>query len=472
MGARNLTESIIKTIQKHNMLSPGDHVLAAVSGGADSVALLYGLLEVKEAFSLTVSACHVNHNLRGDASLGDAEFVKTLCRDLGLRLLSYSANIDSKGASLEEAARKARYFYLYEAAKSCGANKIALGHNENDNAETLLIRLCRGTGLKGAGGIPPVRKSGGESEEYTLIRPLIETSRYTIEKFLLEKDVSYRTDNTNFDPAFLRNNIRRNIIPALEEITPQAVSLLAKSARLLREEEALLDDLASGILRDCLSGNRLNTNLLSKTPETMQKRVIRSAIQKLHSLRDISSIHIEQILSLGTGKETHLPFGLIVRREYEFLVFISGGNKVEIEESPPFCYDIPLNAPIFIPAINRLISAYIMSYEEYLGKIPQTTSQDICTKHFNYDKITGSLQVRTRRPGDRITVSGVGTKKIKNEFSDRKIPKGRRDAIPLLAAGKDILWIIDESGLTNRAYAPEPGCKVLVIITKKECSLE
>jgi len=484
---------ILKTIQKYHMLSPKDHILVAVSGGADSVALLFGLLELREAFFLTLSVAHINHNLRGNESQKDADFVKSLCKDLDLPLFSYSADVKSvaksRGLSLEEAARQVRYSYLCKGAKACGAQKIALGHNQNDNGETLLLRLCRGTGLRGLGGIPPL----GERDGYKIIRPLIETDRDAIEAFVKAKEIPYRTDASNFDRVFSRNRIRHDIIPVLEKISPKATVQLAKSAELLREDEKLLDDLTAGLLEKCLypagefslkkclsqgevslpkgclsqeahfsqiphkENIRLHILTLLKTPEAMQKRIIRAALLRLGGLRDISQTHITQIINLATGqtgKETHLPGGLRARRDYEFLLLFFENST----ESKGFCFDIPIDTPVFIPALNRHIRASV--------KFPCTTSSvnssEMCTKYFNYDRINGTLQLRTRHFGDRIAIFGVGNKKLKDEFCDRKIPRDLRDTIPLLAIDRDILWIIGQDRVSG-AYMPEPNGKVLVV---------
>jgi len=169
------------SLEKHEMLRPPNSILIAVSGGADSTALLYSLADLREIRGLTLHAAHINHNLRGRESDEDAAFVKNLCESLGIPLYIYSADVkkEARGKSLEEAARTIRYAYLCQAAKACGANKIALGHNLNDNAETIILNLCRGTGLAGLGGIPPTREHKG----YTLIRPLIDTTREEIIDF-------------------------------------------------------------------------------------------------------------------------------------------------------------------------------------------------------------------------------------------------------------------------------------------------
>ena len=426
---------------KYEMINTADHVLAAVSGGADSVAMLYALCEIED---IVLSVCHINHNLRGEAALQDAEYVKKLCDNLNLPFFYYSVKVESDGLSLEEAARKIRYDYLYQCAKECGANKIAMGHNQNDNAETIIMRLCRGTGLRGLGGIPPIRDS--------IIRPLIETPRKDIEAFLNAKNIPYRTDATNFDRVYSRNRIRHDIIPAMEQINPQIVSTLSKSAALFREEEKLLLQLTADIIK---GGLHIPTML--KMPSALQKRVIRSALTDF-GLRDIEQQHISQIESLllsETGKETHLPRGIIARREYDYLQLYVQKE----EKSGGFCHDIPIDKTVFIPQTGATVRATIISYSTTLVE----NSINICTKYFNYDRIKDVLQLRTRRPGDRINLSGVGNKKLQDEFSDRKIPRANRDTIPLLATGSEILWIMDNKNRTSGAYIPQPGRQVLAV---------
>ena len=429
--------NIIKTANKYEMLSQGDEILVAVSGGADSMALLYGLLEIKEAFSLCISVCHINHNLRGEESEKDAVFVREVCQKLDLRLFYFSVNINASKMSLEEAARNVRYTHLYQ----CGIKKIALGHNLNDNAETLLLRLCRGTGLSGIGGIPQKRISG----DFTLIRPLIETSRNEIENYLQANNIAYRTDLSNFDDTFSRNRIRYKVLPELEKINPQATKNLAKSAELLRNDADFLS---------VMKGQQKKLHI-----PTMQRHLIHAALSQIKGLRDITQKHIEQVESLLTsqsGKEIHLPKGFFVRKEYDYLL-IASKKDISCEG---FSYDIYTDVPTFIPSIGQ----YVQISVKNLDINSLANSSEICTKYFNYDKIVlSSVKIRNRMPGDKIYISGVGHKKLKDEFSDRKIPRSLRDSIPLLAQGSDILWIIDDKGRTNDAYKPESGKKTLVV---------
>ena len=424
------------------MLSLGDHVLVAVSGGADSLALLYGLLEIKEVFSLCLSVCHINHNLRGKESRKDAELVREICKKLNLPFFYFSVDVDANGLSLEEAARNVRYAHLYK----CGIKKIALGHNQNDNAETLLLRLCRGAGLSGLGGIPPKRIDA----DFTLIRPLIETSRDEIEDFLREKGLQYRTDQSNFDDSFARNRIRHKVLPELRKINPQATKNLAKSAELLRNEAEFLS---------VIKGQQTKLHI-----PTMQRHIIHAALSQIKGLRDITQKHVQQVESLlrsQSGKEVHLPKGFYVRREYDYLLIASKKDT----SCEGFFFDISTNFPTYIPSIGQYVQISVKNSD-----INSTTnSSEMCTKYFNYDKIVlSSVKIRNRKPGDRLYISGVGHKKLKDEFSDRKIPRSLRDSIPLLAQGSDILWIMDGNGRVNDAYEPETGKKVLVVEVRKD----
>jgi len=425
---------IAETIRKHNLLSEGEAVLVAVSGGADSVALLYGLKDF-----CNVSVCHINHNLRGNESQKDAEFVEELCRELSIAFFCYEAD-DLSGK--EEEARQARYSFLLKCAQEQGITKIATGHNLNDNAETLILRLCRGTGLSGLGGISTMRHIVLCGIEYSIIRPLIETSRAEIEAYLQEKDIGYRTDASNFDNIYARNRVRHEIIPVLQKINSRAVENLARSAELLRQDANFMASL-----------NSTESEARIHIP-TMHRRAIHTALGNHKNITEKHIKQVESLLSAESGKEVHLPGGLIVRREYENLLIIS--NK--IQKSVGFCYDLQINSSTHIPAIGLDVQISVKN-----SKITSpTNSTEMCTKYFNYDKIIGTLSLRSRQPGDRIYISGVGRKKISDEFCDQKIPRAKRDSIALLTLGNDVLWILN-SGRSSDAYKPCEGKPMLVV---------
>jgi len=467
---------IAETIRKYKLLSEGllsegllskgllskdnhsesEPVLVAVSGGADSMALLYGLLEYSPALKLSV--CHINHNLRGEESQKDADFVRDVCNDLGIPFFYYEA---SGLSGQEEEARQVRYSFLYNCAQANGITKIATGHNLNDNAETLILRLCRGTGLSGLGGISTLRRIVLCGVEYSIIRPLIETSRTEIEKYLQEKGISYRTDASNFDNIHARNRVRHEVIPALQKINPRAVENLARSAELLRQDANFLAS---------LNPTNSSTNLDNAGDKrihipTMHRRAIHAALENHRNISEKHIIQIESLLTAESGKKLHLPGGLIVSREYEYLL-ITSNNK---QKSEGFCYDLQINNSTHISSIGLDVQISVKN-RDITSPI---NSSEMCTKYFNYDKIIEEqkrkvllLQLRSRQPGDRIYISGVGHKKLSDEFCDRKIPQSERDSIALLTLGKDVLWIIgrqNESGRSSDAYKPCSGKPMLMV---------
>ncbi|MCL1988642.1 MAG: tRNA lysidine(34) synthetase TilS [Firmicutes bacterium] len=467
----NIIKIFNQTLKKYDMLpKTRQNVLVAVSGGADSVALLHLLFELTKTIPIKIIACHVNHNLRGEQSLADATFVQNLCNRLNISCYVYSVEIPQNGQSLEEAARNIRYSQL----KKCGVDNnvsiIALGHNQNDNAETLILRLSRGTGLKGLCGIPPVRRENG----FTFIRPLINVPRTEIENFLNEQNIPYCTDFSNFDTKFSRNAVRLDILPKFLQINANSIGNIANTANLLSEDEELLQMFTTQIFEECCvksqnsenGENMLNISTLQKYPIAMQKRIIRlflaefSRTNETTGLKDISQKHITQILELTkneTGKETHLPQKIIVSRNYNFLSIYTN-KKIEPQN---FCIDITKNSLINIPNLGH----YLVATTKTANLTFTKNFNCLCTKQFNYDKIRGTLQLRTRKPGDHIYINKVGTKKLKDELSDSKMPKTRRNAVPLLAMGNEIIWIIDDQhknyGRVNNAFEPINGCTIL-----------
>jgi len=418
-------------------------IVVGLSGGADSVALLHILLEEHQVF-----AAHVNHNLRGEDSDGDEQFVRELCEKLGVPLEVFSVNVkacaEENRLGTEEAARKLRYEALEQARIKFSADKIAVGHNADDNAETVLMNLCRGAGLKGLCGIPP--------ENGRIIRPLLNKSRAELEEYLRERNIAYITDMSNFSSEFLRNRVRNIVMPVLEcEIGASTKKAIARSAKLLRDDEEFIEEAARKYFRKVTFDGRvenskkiaLNTEKLNTLPPAIKRRVIRLAVAEVReeSLLDISVAHISAVSELAqghSGRELHLP-GVIVSKEYESLIFC---------------------------CIREEKSNSILNLKIKISHSPDS-SDFHCTKAFLYDKITESLSLRTRRAGDRITLkSGDGrffTKKLQDFFTDKKIPKSERDNIPLVAHGSDILWILAEKDYVNASFEASGDCKKIYV---------
>ena len=280
------------------MLDGEKCVCVALSGGADSVSLLTALCSVKSAVGADVFACHLNHGLRGEDSDSDEKFCRELCTKLEVPLYSNKINVSDlvqKHESVEEAARKARYEFFEEALEHFGARVLATAHNANDNAETVLLNLTRGTGLKGLCGIPPVRKFG-KNGEYRVIRPLIYCERGDIEAHLRSIGQDFVIDKTNLSEDYTRNRIRRRILPELAEINPSIVGAIGRMTRNLRSDSAFLEEMARKALDEASEGSGWNALSLSRLPEPIKARCVRKIL--VQGGIEPSALRIDTAISL------------------------------------------------------------------------------------------------------------------------------------------------------------------------------
>ena len=293
------TEKVLSALADYGMLDGEKRVCTALSGGADSVSLLTALCSVKEELGIEeVCACHLNHGLRGEDSDSDERFCRELCGRLGVPL--YAGKIDvsalvQKHESVEEAARKARYVFFEEALEHFGGGVLATAHNANDNAETVLLNLARGTGLKGLCGIPPVRRFGKNGER-RVIRPLIYCTRGEIEDWLRSIGQDYVTDKTNLSEDYTRNKIRRRVLPELAEINPSIVGVIGRMTRNLRTDSEFLEGLARKALEETREGRGWNAMSLSKLPEPIKARAVRRIL--IQGGIEPSALRIDTAISL------------------------------------------------------------------------------------------------------------------------------------------------------------------------------
>ena len=460
-----MLKTVRQTIKKHQMITAGDYVIIGLSGGADSVGLLYALLALQAKIGiLQVFAVHVNHGLRPGAAQHDQDFVAALCGGLQIPLKIYRADIRSlaqkEALSIEAAGRKMRYFYLNKACAAFGVPgaKIATGHHQNDNAETVLMNLARGAGLRGLCGIPPVNGN--------IIRPLLDVPRRAIEAYLEAAGATYVTDASNHSHEYTRNRIRHMVVPALEAaVNPRAVQVIANNAGWLQADEAYLEGVAAKAFETCavavqVTAVSLNAAALAALDPAIGRRVVRRAIGCLDRachLPNIAAVHIQSVLDLAhmqSGKETHLP-GFVAHRAYDGIT-ISPRPAGEANGADTFgAYALSVPMAVNIPEINRLLT---LSHTPPNKLAPPNGKKSIldCTKVFEYGIVEEALFLRTRRPGDRILLSGSKpfTKKLQDYFTDAKVPKHQRDAIPVLACGSDILWVLDKKGPTSEKYSP------------------
>ncbi len=476
-----MNNKVADYIRTNNMLSKGDGVVAGVSGGADSMCLLHILIGLRNKYDLKILAVHVNHGIRGASADADERFVGAFCLEKGVEFKAYHVNIPElakeSGMTEEEAGRAARYRCFREACVEKGFSKIAVAHNMDDNAETVLFNIARGSGISGLRGILPVRDDGG----ITLIRPLLTCSRAMIEEYLSAEGLEYRTDETNLTCDYSRNRIRNVILPMLRENVNSGVSEhLAALAGQACELEELADSLSCEAIEEMektgafvtgsSDGRAVSVSIASEALLSMQRAVRTAVIRRIISmlagrLKDIQSTHIRaaQALLYGrTGSRADLPYGIRVFRDHDRLVFDAGGNDHSKHEG--MADERELSAPgEYELEDGRILKLNVFPYEKKLN-IPRNDY----TKYFDYDKIVGKLVLRTRREGDFILIKSkkdsdsVCRKTLKTWFIDKRIPARERDCMPLVAAGDHVLWIIGCRG-DDSCYVTEQTRRVLEV---------
>lgn len=424
------------TISRWQMLQPGDSVLAAVSGGADSVCLVLALKEL----GYRVQALHVEHGIRGQESLEDCAFVRKLCDEqeipLTVERIDAPALAALSGRSVEEAARDARYRIIRETLQKLKIRHAAVAHHRDDQAETVLWNLMRGSSLTGLCGILPVR--GMEESGLCLIRPLLETGRDEIEAWLTGRGQSWRTDRTNLDTNITRNAIRLEILPQMEELNARARLHIAKTAEDLAQVERYLKDVTQLAYAEAVSTADdliIDLGALSRQPELIRGRVLHRAIgQAGGGLRDITREHVESVMRLSgmdNGRRISLPGGLTAVRE-EGILRLTYESPSSYEEEVRIDRD----------GVYRFPGGLVLKAEFGVWQGGDVSKKKY-TKTLAYDTMTPYLTLRTRREGDWIQVnSHGGRRKLKEYLIDEKIPRDRRGQIPLIAQGSHVLWVI------------------------------
>lgn len=424
----------LKTIKTYNLFQENDHVLVAFSGGPDSSALLHLLLEFSKEFPLKIELAHFNHKLRGKESDEDEEFVRKEAEKLGLPIHVGSDDVKEyakkRKINLEEAGSILRYKFLKEKAKEIGANKIALGHTMNDQAETFLMRILRGSGLKGLSSIFPVK-------DETFVRPLIEIKREEIEDYLKYKGIPSRLDSSNLSLKLLRNRIRFELIPYLEErFGKRLVEHLSKSAQLIREEDEINRIVEQEKYKELLSrddGLKLNLKELKNFPVPLQRRIVRRFIEEIKgNLRRVGFYHIELVRSLGKGKEASIPGKIVLRREGDWLI-----EKKGKPEKKDYMLIWEIGSPLEIPEAGIRLKAKVIDFS---GK-EKLEFDDQRRAFIDFEKIRFPLIVRNRREGDLFRpIGSPGKKKISEVFRQRGVLPEERDRLPLIISGNEIVW--------------------------------
>ncbi len=439
-----MLEQIKKTVAAYDLLKDTAEVTVAISGGADSTALLYAMAALQSAYGYRLYAAHYNHCLRGDESDGDQSFVQALCQKLGIPLFCGSGDVaqmaKQQKCSVELAARRARYDFLQQVAKG----KIATAHTADDNLETLLFCLARGTGLKGLCGIPPQRGQ--------IIRPMLFCTREQVEAYLAQRQAKYRTDSTNADDEYTRNRIRHRVVPQLKEINTAAVEHAARLCRELRQDQDFLVQSAASAFADLRAGQGLNAGGVAELHPALRARVVELLLQQAGA--PIDALHLQAVeqLSLQVSGRTGLPGG--------FFAQVKGGVlqvcKTKVEPLPTVELT-PQNGPICIDGLRL----QLVSRQEYenLQKIHSLLSKST----IDYDKITGKILLRSRQSGDRFKSAQRGvTKSLKKLFCEANIPLSQRESVPILADDAGPLFV-QGFGVDARVAPDAASQKFLVV---------
>lgn len=438
-------------ISKQNMIKEGETVLVAVSGGADSLALLYGLYEMRELMKCHLHVVHLNHSLR-DNSSEDADFVHKHTTCLALPFTSHTVDVSRLAEewklSTETAGRKARYEFFDTVSADVGATKVALGHHQDDIAETVLMNLIRGGGSDGLKGIAPIR-----DDKY--IRPLTIFTRQEIEAYLKSINLIPREDPTNTDMHHLRNRVRHELLPLLErEYNPNIRVGLSRTAAIIGSESDYLDELTRKAFNHCLL-NESKPPTIALSRDTflhyhiaIQRRIIRLSVSELKgTMQDFTFQHSNSILDIILGDKPNakitLPNGIQFRRAYQDIFFESEAIKTKN-------YQYPLNVP-GRTTVAQLNTEVITKIYKMPDNEPPTIPNGIFEALLDFSKIKLPIIIRNRRKGDRIQPHGMrGTKKLKDYFIDLKVPQYERNRVPMLVRGDEILWIIGFT--TNEKY--------------------
>ena len=440
-----LAQSVLDYIHNRNLLRPGDRVGVAVSGGADSVALLRILLELRDAMGLVLSVVHLNHCLRGPESDGDEQFVRDLAARFDLRFLSSRRDVQAHAAEkklgIETAARELRYAYFEELLRKGECNKIATAHTLDDQAETVLLKLTRGAGTRGLAGIYPtvvLKDSEGSGSSKPLaahrgaiVRPLLSTMRADVEQYLREIDQPWRDDSTNSKLQHTRNRIRHEILPLLcRDVNPDARQTLAEAAEIARAEQEYWDAQVQEHLPLIWSAGpeagTLDCARLLASPLALQRRLVRAAAETLGLSLEFS--HVEDLLFLSDdgNSRTALPGGWTARRTKRTLEFRRSTRTAATE----YEYRLPVPGEVKLPEAAVVISTSILS-----GEIAGAHS-------LLESRFAGALVLRNWRAGDRFWPANTkAPKKIKELLQDRHIIGEEKKCWPVVASGDEVVWV-------------------------------
>lgn len=435
-------DKVLSTINKHNLIQKGDKIVLGLSGGPDSVCLLHVLNRLKKDFNIEIYAAHLNHQIRGIEAQKDALYVSKLCEDMGIIFFVKSINVpkycENEGLSLEEGARKLRYEMFYEIKDKIKANKIAIGHNLNDQAETVMMRIMRGTGLKGLKGIDYIRDN-------CIIRPILDVERNEIEEYCEAYNLNPRIDKTNLENIYTRNKIRLDLLPYMKDnFNSNVIESIVRMSNSLKSDNDYIEKEAEAKFREVSNIKEkgfveINLDDFVCLHDAIKVRVLRNSIK--HILGDTNFVdqrHIEDIMSLEDNSKVNkmltLPRNIFVYRKKDSLILT---NEEIVNEEIEFYYNVPSNGFIKIKELKQIIETQVMSIDRY-----KSMKLDNSSKGFDFNKVKGGIVIRSRRQGDKIKLA-MGSKKVKDLFIDLKIPREERCKIPIITDSEGIICVGD-----------------------------
>ncbi|MGB2990103.1 MAG: tRNA lysidine(34) synthetase TilS, partial [Candidatus Zixiibacteriota bacterium] len=432
-------EKMKGTVRRFGLLRTSDSVLVALSGGPDSVALLYSLVAIQSEFGLKLHAAHLNHKLRGTESDADEEFAGEVASGLKVRFFCKTIDVrreaKKRKLSIEEAARELRYRYLERVADQIKADRIALGHQADDQAETFLMRLIRGAGSMGLSGIPAKRGK--------IIRPLIQIRRTEIEEFIKANKIPYRLDSSNYLPDFFRNKIRLSLLPRIrEEFNPRIVEILNRTADIISLQQEYIENRSEQLLESlCTIGKgniTFDLRAFADYDICLQREMVRLCVKKLKGdLKQLTFEPVDRALDLVHQEKSGRRVQLVDRIWAEV-----SGKKFAVYRGEKRRYSYPLKLPgeVSLKDWGVKIKAEILK-----AKPP---SQDLVSQSQNvafldWEKLKEPFCLRSRRRGDKFRPLGMkGTKSVADFLIDAKVPRYLRDEVPVLTSGKEIVWVV------------------------------
>lgn len=434
-----------QTIERHHMLNPGDTVLVALSGGADSMALLNVLYSLKDEYSINLCAAHFNHGIRGEEAKRDEDFCVEICREMGIELFVGSADIPAlakhNGIGVEECGRQERYAFFERVAPDA---KVATAHTLSDCEETFLFNLARGASLKGLTSIPPVRDN--------IIRPLIDCSRDDIERYCEQNNIAYVTDSTNLQDEYTRNRLRHKAVPELKKVNPSFDSAFSRCVNSIREDEELLSMLSDAAVGRARLNDGFLTEPITELHPSLRRRAVAAIIEELTGEKP-QAHHIEAVCGIiEAGGDTQILGGISLRASSGVLRRVKPKSEEWCCEA---CFGIN-NLPYGDIKLELFVKNNKINIQNF--------NKHLLDNAFNYDKINGKLFFSSLREGDKIRLRGRGvTKQLRRIFNEMHIEPELRRSIPVLRDDEGIIWV-SGVGVADRV-AVDSNTDSVVMIT-------